>query len=155
MASSSSYKDIKEKLSAYRRHKENQTSQEVITTPSTPDNVVPYLNDPVLQVHEPKNITTARDIPVSSSVPSSWWIIGLKVLLWCLLFGFFVEIEFGVVFLIASAFYFIYATLKGSRRKPWQLSAYSVFNKNCERIDGTLSAEQFDKELRFGPGSVR
>lgn len=155
MASSSSYKDIQEKLSAYRRHKENQTSQEVVTTPCAPDNAPPYLNDPVLQAHEPENTTTAKDIPLSSSAPSSWWIIGLKVLLWCLLFGFFIEIEFGVVFLIASAFYFIYATLKGSHRKPWQLSAYSVFNKNCERIDGTLSAEQFDKELRFGPGSVR
>ena len=27
-------------------------------------------------------------------------------------------------------------------------SAYSVFNPNCESIDGTLTAEQFENEIR-------
>ena len=30
-------------------------------------------------------------------------------------------------------------------RQPGQKSAYSVFNKDCEKIDGTYDAEQFDK----------
>lgn len=29
------------------------------------------------------------------------------------------------------------------------MSAYSVFNENCERIDGTLSAEQFEREIGY------
>lgn len=41
------------------------------------------------------------------------------------------------------------------RRKPWEPSAYSVFNKNFEAIEGTLTAEQFEKELRYGPTSVK
>jgi hypothetical protein len=41
-----------------------------------------------------------------------------------------------------------------TERDTNHLSAYSVFNRNCERIDGTFTAEQLEKELRFGPGSV-
>ena len=29
-------------------------------------------------------------------------------------------------------------------------SAYSVFNDNCERLDGTFTAEQFEKQMRHG-----
>eukprot|EP01039_Chlorochromonas_danica_P005416 gene5416-5957_t len=33
-------------------------------------------------------------------------------------------------------------------RKEGELSAYSVFNRNFERLPGTLDAEQFDAEIR-------
>lgn len=45
-------------------------------------------------------------------------------------------------------------TRTGPKRKH-EISAYSVFNKNCESIPGTLKAEQFEREMRYGAGSVR
>ena len=91
--------------------------------------------------------------PTSDSRP--WYITALYVVLWLLLWGFFVEIEFGVVYIILSAFAFIVLSLRGSRRRIGELSAYSVFNENCESIDGTLTAEQFEREMRYGPAAVR
>lgn len=87
---------------------------------------------------------------------SSWWLTGLKILLWFLLWGFFIEVEFGLAYFVSSGLVFVVLSLRGGRkRKPGELSAYSVFNKNFEAIEGTLSAEQFEKELRYGPSSVR
>ncbi|CAK1550427.1 unnamed protein product [Leptosia nina] len=40
-------------------------------------------------------------------------------------------------------------------KKQGEVSAYSVFNKDCKSIDGTLKAEQFEKEIRYGAGTVR
>nr|XP_002130031.1 SAYSvFN domain-containing protein 1 [Ciona intestinalis] len=78
----------------------------------------------------------------------------LKLVLWLILFGLFVELEFGMVFCILSAFVFIYFNTSTNRRRSNELSAYSVFNKNCERLDGTFTAEQFERELRHGPSST-
>ena len=78
----------------------------------------------------------------------------LKVVLWCCCFGFFIQIGFGSVFFVLSLFYFMYVSMKSGTRRSWEPSAYSVFNENCEAIEGTLSGEQFDKELKFGAGSV-
>ena len=78
----------------------------------------------------------------------------LRIVLWCCCFGFFVQIGFGSVFFVLSLFCFMYMSMKSGTRRPWEPSAYSVFNEHCEAIDGTLSGEQFDKELKFGAGSV-
>ena len=90
--------------------------------------------------------------PTSNSRP--WYVTALYVVLWLLLWGFFVEIEFGIVYIILSAFAFIVLSLRGSRRRIGELSAYSVFNENCESIEGTLTAEQFEREIRYGPAAV-
>lgn len=82
------------------------------------------------------------------------FILFLKVLFWILLWGFFIQIQFGTVFFIVSMFYWVYSSMQAGTRKPWEPSAYSVFNENCEAIDGTLNAEQFERELKFGAGSV-
>ena len=39
-------------------------------------------------------------------------------------------------------------------RKAGEMSAYSVFNPNCESIDGTLTAQQFEREIRHGPAAA-
>ena len=166
----SKYNNVRERLASYRQQKQSQAP---IKEPLNADTTPSYLSDPILNTPAPARavekdpITTTLptrtdtqpDDLHSQSSPSnktSWLILALKALLWLLLFGFFIEIEFGTVFFITSLFYFIYVSLKGGhRRKSWELSAYSVFNRNCERIDGTLSAEQFDSELRYGPTSVR
>ena len=83
-----------------------------------------------------------------------WFIAFLKLLFWTLLWGFFIQIEFGTVFFIVSMFYWVYASMQAGTRKPWEPSAYSVFNENCEAIEGTLNAEQFERELKYGAGAV-
>ncbi|CAH1392727.1 unnamed protein product [Nezara viridula] len=45
---------------------------------------------------------------------------------------------------------FLLFILWTGKRPRDEISAYSVFNRNCERIDGTFSAEEFEKQLRKG-----
>uniref|UniRef100_A0A8C5MIK3 SAYSVFN motif domain containing 1 n=1 Tax=Leptobrachium leishanense TaxID=445787 RepID=A0A8C5MIK3_9ANUR len=76
----------------------------------------------------------------------------LKLLLWLVLLGLFVELEFGLAYFIISMFYWLYEGTRGPRdRKDGEKSAYSVFNPGCEAIEGTLTAEQFERELQYRP----
>ena len=60
-------------------------------------------------------------------------------------------IEWGAVFFSLSLLLFICTNLRSRRnRKPNELSAYSVFNPNCQPIAGTVSAERLQNELAFG-----
>lgn len=54
-----------------------------------------------------------------------------------------------------SALFAIYFNTRTGPKDPNEISAYSVFNKDLHSIDGTLKGEQFDKEIRYGPTSVR
>lgn len=116
---------------------------------------------PVMETTPVNSVSTDTPpvVPPSESLrpspPSTTCMTILKGLLWILLWGFFIEVGFGAVFFITSLLYFIIISLRGSRRKPWEPSAYSVYNRNFEAIDGTLSAEQFERELRHGPLSVQ
>eukprot|EP00117_Sycon_ciliatum_P034334 scpid5744/ scgid26228/ SAYSvFN domain-containing protein 1 len=85
------------------------------------------------------------------ALASSWYFkLSLKALLWLLLFAIFVRIEFGTAFFVLSLFYIPYAGTGSDERRKGQPSAYSVFNKDCQSIDGTLTGDQFDKEIRRG-----
>ncbi|GFT56913.1 SAYSvFN domain-containing protein 1 [Nephila pilipes] len=79
-------------------------------------------------------------------------IVVLKVVLWCLLMALFVMLEFGAVFFIISMFYFMFTNFRKTEKAPNELSAYSVFNPHCESIKGTLTAQQFENEIKFGLG---
>lgn len=81
--------------------------------------------------------------------------LAFKLGLWFLLWGLSIEYGFGAVYVIVSGLLFMGYSLYGSRRSSHEPSAYSVFNKGCESIDGTLTAEQFERELRYGPTNVR
>ena len=144
---------VKARLAAYRarenKAKDEQDADDKSTTRSEPNKSPP---DQEKQQMAAPRLETGDEHPLPSSPV---YMKALKVLLWLFLWGFFIEVEFGIAFLIVSALYFLYVSLRGSRRKPWEPSAYSVFNKNCEAIEGTLTAEQFERELRFGPSSVR
>ncbi|XP_058019781.1 SAYSvFN domain-containing protein 1 [Ahaetulla prasina] len=91
--------------------------------------------------------------------PLPWWLhyvlkneLFLKFLLWLVLLGLFVELEFGLPYFVLSMFYWIYVGTRGPReRQPGEKSAYSVFNPGCEAIQGTLTAEQFERELQYRP----
>ncbi|XP_034112881.1 uncharacterized protein LOC117573662 [Drosophila albomicans] len=80
---------------------------------------------------------------------------GVYFLFWVTLYVIAIELKFGLVFLMFSALFGIYFNTRTGPKKSNEMSAYSVFNKNCESIDGTLKAEQFEKEIRYGSGSVR
>eukprot|EP00062_Callorhinchus_milii_P006726 gi/632947565/ref/XP_007889110.1/ PREDICTED: SAYSvFN domain-containing protein 1 [Callorhinchus milii] len=76
----------------------------------------------------------------------------LKFLLWLVLLGLFIELEFGLVYFLISMFYWIYVgTRDSSKKKEGEASAYSVFNPGCEAIEGSLTAEQFERELQYRP----
>lgn len=76
----------------------------------------------------------------------------LKVLLWLVLLGLFVELEFGLPFFVISLFYWLYEGLRSPEaRQPGELSAYSVFNPDCQPLLGSLTAEQLEGEMGYRP----
>ncbi|XP_005083639.1 SAYSvFN domain-containing protein 1 [Mesocricetus auratus] len=80
----------------------------------------------------------------------------LKVLLWLVLLGLFVELEFGLAYFVLSMFYWMYVGTRGPEEKTaGEKSAYSVFNPGCEAIQGTLTAEQLERELQLRPPQGR
>ncbi|XP_026779655.3 SAYSvFN domain-containing protein 1 [Pangasianodon hypophthalmus] len=80
----------------------------------------------------------------------------LKVLLWLVLLGLFSELDFGLPFFLLSLFYWLYEGLRSpGARRPGELSAYSVFNPNCQPILGTLTAEQLEGEMGYRPLNSR
>jgi len=73
-----------------------------------------------------------------------------KVLLWLVLLGLSSELEFGLPFFVISLFYWLYEGLRSPKaRQPGEMSAYSVFNPDCQPILGTLTAEQLEGEMGF------
>lgn len=87
---------------------------------------------------------------------SSWLVTGLKICVWLLMWGFFVEVGFGMVYVLLCGLLFMVLSLRGGKKRAAGVpSAYSVFNKNFEVIDGTFTADQFERELRYGPSAVR
>ncbi|KRW98858.1 hypothetical protein PPERSA_04791 [Pseudocohnilembus persalinus] len=56
-----------------------------------------------------------------------------------------IKMEFGLLFLSISGIIFIFTNL--GARAPGTLSAYSVFNKNFEKIAGTLDHTQIDQQF--------
>lgn len=62
-----------------------------------------------------------------------------------------IEFKFGIVFLLFSALFGIYFNTRTGPRRKGEVSAYSVFNENCESIKGTLTAEQLQREMMYGP----
>jgi len=76
----------------------------------------------------------------------------LKVLLWLVLLGLFVELDFGLPFFVISLFYWMYEGLRSpADRQPGELSAYSVFNPDCQPLLGAISAAQLEGEMGYRP----
>ena len=71
----------------------------------------------------------------------------LKFILWLVLFIIFIKLEFGLVYFIISMIYGVYVST-GKKSNKKSLSAYSVFNPNLERLDGTFTSEHVEKSLR-------
>jgi hypothetical protein len=78
----------------------------------------------------------------------------LYFLLWMTLYAIAIHLGFGAVYFIISILCAMCINTRTGPKKQGEISAYSVFNPNCEAIDGTLKAEQFEREIRYGPGSI-
>ncbi|CAO1419295.1 unnamed protein product [Diamesa serratosioi] len=71
----------------------------------------------------------------------------LYFMIWITLYAIAIKLEFGVVFIMISMLVGICVNTRSSKRKKNEPSAYSVFNQNCESIDGTFKAEMFEKQM--------
>uniref|UniRef100_A0A182U5W0 SAYSvFN domain-containing protein n=1 Tax=Anopheles melas TaxID=34690 RepID=A0A182U5W0_9DIPT len=97
--------------------------------------------------HSDSAITNVAEEPEAK--PRSWltYVTYLVYFLfWATLYAIAIELRFGVVFLMLSALFGIYFNTR-TKKAPGEISAYSVFNENCQAIDGTLKAEQFEREI--------
>ncbi|XP_005389661.1 PREDICTED: SAYSvFN domain-containing protein 1 [Chinchilla lanigera] len=100
----------------------------------------------------PRNVASPPPPPPHCSGSLLTNITFLKVLLWLVLLGLFVELEFGLAYFVLSLFYWMYVGTRGpGEKKEGEKSAYSVFNPGCEAIQGSLTAEQLERELQIRP----
>ena len=60
-----------------------------------------------------------------------------------------IQVGFGAVYFATSCFALIWLNLGTKRRKKGEMSAYSVFNADCQSIQGTLTAEKMEKEMHL------
>ncbi|GAB0087525.1 uncharacterized protein DMENIID0001_018420 [Sergentomyia squamirostris] len=79
----------------------------------------------------------------------TYFIYMLYFLLWVTCYAIAIELQFGLVFFLFSALAAVYLNTRTRPKHAGEISAYSVFNKDCHAIDGTLKAEQFEAELRY------
>ncbi|XP_063774916.1 SAYSvFN domain-containing protein 1 [Pseudophryne corroboree] len=133
-----------------------ETMQSVYSMWKTQDAPEPRIMDPKMEALASTSSVPEEDLadidvqPPDSSVRRITLL--LKFLLWLVLLGLFVELEFGLAYFILSMFYWLYEGTRGPRqRRKGEKSAYSVFNPGCEAIQGTLTAEQFERELQYRP----
>ncbi|KAH8363367.1 hypothetical protein KR084_009075 [Drosophila pseudotakahashii] len=110
-------------------------------------------SDNELLPEESPSRSTDHHFKENNGLKYTLWAVYL--LFWITLYVIAIKLSFGLVFLMFSALFGIYFNTRTDPKKGNELSAYSVFNKNCESIDGTLKAEQFEREIRYGSGSVR
>ncbi|XP_077198133.1 SAYSvFN domain-containing protein 1 isoform X2 [Paroedura picta] len=118
-----------------------------------------YISSTAVLVLEESSQGTHRPKARAVLSPPPWWthyfftnVTFLKFLLWLVLLGLFVELEFGLPYFVLSMFYWIYVGTRGpGERQSGEKSAYSVFNPGCEAIQGTLTAEQLERELQYRP----
>ena len=73
------------------------------------------------------------------------------LLIWLIIYKIFLYFGFGLVYFFITIILLIFTNLED--KKIGSLSAYSVFNPNCERIPGTLSLDAFNMGIPRGSGN--
>ncbi|EFN66942.1 Uncharacterized protein C6orf64 [Camponotus floridanus] len=165
---------INERLEAYRRKKRREKMTETIK--STVVNALPWnrndgneesareltKDEEVKLCEQQLDIQDTEDIPLKenaqeskSTVLITKVIYLLYFLLWITLYAIALKYEFGAVYFVLSALLFICLNTRSGPKQRGEPSAYSVFNPNCEAIEGTLDASQFEREIRYGIGATR
>ncbi|XP_073990877.1 SAYSVFN motif domain containing 1 [Rhodnius prolixus] len=97
-----------------------------------------------------EEIDDCESIDDADSINNNYFKQFLLFIVWIILYIFFVIIEFGAVYFVISILVFIYLNTRTGSKPANEISAYSVFNEGCRPIDGTIDAEQFDREIRGG-----
>ena len=62
--------------------------------------------------------------------------------IWSIIYKLFIDFGFGLIYFFITIILLIFNNL--GERKPWELSAYSIFNPNFERIPGSINSENFN-----------
>ncbi|XP_050444992.1 uncharacterized protein LOC126848267 [Cataglyphis hispanica] len=164
---------INERLEAYRRKKHKEKIMETIKNSVT--NVISWnhnngseksageltkdeevkLCEQHLDIQDEEDVSSEENVQQSKSTVITKVIYLLYFLLWVTLYAIALKYEFGAVYFILSALVFIYLNTRSGPKRRGEPSAYSVFNPNCEAIQGTLDATQFEREIRYGIGGMR
>lgn len=98
--------------------------------------------------NETKEDETNESNKQNATVKRTLYITGF--LIWASLYYFFIQLQFGIIYLIISMLFGIYFNTRTGPKDENEISAYSVFNKNCESINGTLKGEQLERQMLFG-----
>ncbi|KOX71050.1 SAYSvFN domain-containing protein 1 [Melipona quadrifasciata] len=158
--------DIKERLEVYRRRRQREEMTESIKNAIKtvlPWNKIKSTEDSSVAAPLVPDVKDNQDVESTcsdDSVEQSQYTV-LKIithllyfLLWGTLYIIAIEYEFGTVYFILSTLLFMCLNTRSRPKRSGELSAYSVFNPNCRAIEGTLDASQFEREIRYGMGSV-
>ncbi|KAL7294726.1 SAYSvFN domain-containing protein 1 [Trichogramma pretiosum] len=152
---------MEEKLRAYRRQKRREDMVE--TAKNTFKEALSWQKNLILPtIHNPSRDDDLESIMSEESIdfsppPSPFFtrtLCFLYFLLWTTIYVIAIKLEFGAVYFVLSLLVFIYYNTRTGPKKKGELSAYSVFNPNCETIQGTLDPKQFEQEIRYGGLSV-
>lgn len=146
----------KEELREYRRRREEEEAAKAAAAAAAAAAVPSPTSSPAPQPNASVDANAAAgeaaaptmlDHVVLGLALGTW----LKTLIWLLLLLVFIELEFAAVFLCASGLLGMYLFTEHNRhrRKPGELSAYSVFNANHERIAGTFDVEEYENVMRY------
>ncbi|KAK9702053.1 putative conserved domain (SAYSvFN) [Popillia japonica] len=141
---------IKDVLSLPKLRNKPTIEKEILINATTEEqeNLIdePITNDDIRSVIS----DTDDDISCCSLIDVITYALWLVV--WGTLYAVFIKLQFGTIYLIVSAIVFICFNTRTKPKRPNEISAYSVFNKDCKSIDGTLKAEQLERQLLFGRG---
>eukprot|EP00092_Neocalanus_flemingeri_P038308 GFUD01041703.1.p1 GENE.GFUD01041703.1~~GFUD01041703.1.p1 ORF type:complete len:168 (+),score=40.38 GFUD01041703.1:82-585(+) len=156
--------DTKSKLEEYRKRKQAEENKEanknavwsaltlqplrrrLTTRINNQENQDPTEVENNLEVSDDAEIVQAEEETVEWTA-IDWGILAVKFLVWICLQVVFVKIEFGAIFFLFTGVFLMLTNM--GRKKPGEMSAYSVFNPNCEAIHGTVTAQQ----LMYGPNA--
>ena len=125
-----------------------------ITAKSKPETKVP--ETAAATVNESKTKKSPEEIARDEQFKQDWSKIRscftvklfVKIALWVALFYWLGPLSRPALVFV-TFFYLIFSNL--GQRKEGELSAYSVFNPNFERLEGDNLAEQFEAQLRHVP----
>ncbi|KAL0110586.1 hypothetical protein PUN28_013878 [Cardiocondyla obscurior] len=160
---------VKEKLEAYRRKKRKEEMIKSMKSVMANifswnrENRIEKLDDKLTGDEQVKLLEQSVDIQeeniqeedVQDNVEKSqgtmlnYVIYSLYIAVWITLYIIALKYEFGAVYFVLSALLFVCLNTRSGPKKRGELSAYSVFNPNCEAIEGTLDASQFEREIGY------
>lgn len=121
----------------------------------------PPIKTSLIQPEDPCDAASETSEVESFAEPNqeSWKYFILKwslyTVIWISLFMYFIMIQFGAVFFTLSVLVGIYLNTRTRPKKNGEVSAYSVFNSNCQSINGTLDAEQLQRQMLYGVAGLR